>query len=155
MENIIGPLPEISASTNHNHNNQQTHTMKVQVKRIAKKGFSLVELLVVIAVIGIMAAIAIPQISNINKNSQIAKDKRNAQNIASVYTAALAAGAAVNQDTLATAITDLAGGINGTGQFSTTSFKTSVSATEAGYADDFLSLAGGVITYNPDATSSR
>ena len=57
-----------------------------------KAGFSLVELLVVIAVIGIIAAIAVPQISKINDSASQATAQRNAQNVASVYAAALAAG---------------------------------------------------------------
>ncbi|MEM7145499.1 MAG: prepilin-type N-terminal cleavage/methylation domain-containing protein [Verrucomicrobiota bacterium] len=57
-----------------------------------KAGFSLVELLVVIAVIGIIAAIAVPQISKINESASQATAQRNAQNLTSVYASALAAG---------------------------------------------------------------
>ena len=77
----------------HNPKTKPEPKMKVQFKKAAKKGFSLVELLVVIAVIGIMAAIAIPMISNINERAQDSKDKRNAQNVASVVAAARIAGA--------------------------------------------------------------
>ncbi|MEM8954741.1 MAG: prepilin-type N-terminal cleavage/methylation domain-containing protein [Verrucomicrobiota bacterium] len=65
----------------------------MKTKMLNKKaGFSLVELLVVIAVIGIIAAIAVPQISKINESASQATAQRNAQNIASVYASALAAG---------------------------------------------------------------
>ncbi|MFZ4763521.1 MAG: type II secretion system protein [Roseimicrobium sp.] len=57
-----------------------------------KKGFSLVEMLVVIAVIGVIAAIAIPNIADVDTASRIARDQRNAQNLASVYASARAAG---------------------------------------------------------------
>lgn len=75
---------------------------KVNLKSSLKAGFSLVEMLVVIAIIGIIAAIAIPNIGNINDSARQASAKRNAQSIASVVNAAIAAGADV------TAITDKA-----------------------------------------------
>lgn len=61
-------------------------------KMSAQGGFSLVELLVVIAVIAIIAAIAIPNIAGITSAATTAKEQRNAQNLASTYNAAIAAG---------------------------------------------------------------
>lgn len=126
--------------------------MKVQLKKVKAAGFSLVELLVVIAVIGIMAAIAIPMISNINANATSAKNQRNAQNIASVYGAATAAGAALSTSDKTAALTSLQGGIAGTGQFATTTFRVNVggapatATSEAGQAAALLNLADGVMT---------
>ena len=74
----------------HNTNN----TMKnIKLNTSRKAGFSLVEMLVVIAIIGIIAAIAIPNIGNLNESARDAAAKRNAQTVASVLNAAIAAGA--------------------------------------------------------------
>ncbi len=56
------------------------------------KAFSLVEMLSVIAVIGIISPIAIPGISNIRESAERASAQRNAQNLASVFVSAQAAG---------------------------------------------------------------
>lgn len=65
---------------------------KVKLNSSLKAGFSLVEMLVVIAIIGIIAAIAIPNIGNINDSATQATAQRNAQSVASVMNAAIAAG---------------------------------------------------------------
>lgn len=126
----------------------------MKIKKIVKKaikkalaGFSLVEMLVVIAVIGVITAIAVPAISSITSEAESAKVLRNAQNIASVYNAAVAAGASLNTTDPGTAITSLQGGVTGSGSFSNATFLVDITDEEATKAAATLALANGIMTY--------
>ena len=59
----------------------------------SKQAFSLVEVLVTIAVVAIVTVIAIPALSHVNETARDSSAKRNAQEIASISAAANAAGA--------------------------------------------------------------
>lgn len=52
--------------------------------REAKKGFTLIELIVVVAIIGILASIATPKFGDIQRDAKIGADIATAKNIASV-----------------------------------------------------------------------
>ncbi len=66
-------------------------------------------MLVVIAVIGIIAAIAVPNFGRINDSAKDATYRRNAQNIASVFASAQAAG--IDFSASSTAEADIIGAI--------------------------------------------
>ncbi len=124
--------------------------------KLVKKnaGFSLVEMLVVIAVIGIIAAIAVPNIGRINEAAAQSKDMRNAQNLASVAAAAQAAGHNFVSTDVATTVTAIVAGatISETGNpFNGTFFGVpNLSSDEMTGANSYLTLTNGMLTYNPE-----
>ena len=66
--------------------------MKIPSPPERPKGFSIIELLIVIAVIGVIAGISIRSISGMFDKGETIKNYRNAQSIVSAFNAARAAG---------------------------------------------------------------
>lgn len=96
------------------------------------RGFSLVELLTCIAVLGLIVAMAIPSLAGMVQGSVSAKSQRQAQTIAQTYTSACAAGAVfadANPETIVETLTQ-AGGVRGKGVFADMIFRVSMSAAE-------------------------
>jgi type IV pilus assembly protein PilA len=80
------------------------------LSRSLTRGFSLVEMLIVITIIALIAAIAIPNIGNTSSAAQASKNRRNAQTITSIFMSGAAAGVSWNTTTLDAAIADVVAG---------------------------------------------
>jgi prepilin-type N-terminal cleavage/methylation domain-containing protein len=126
--------------------------MKLElISRPAKSasGFSLVELLVCIGVLGVLAAISIVVLNPVRENARVNKDKRNAQAIAAVAGSAQAAGAVLNTASVNEVIAQLRSGVSGSGLFSSSEFKVApFTPEEISAISPYLQITGNAVVYN-------
>ncbi|MFT4548666.1 MAG: prepilin-type N-terminal cleavage/methylation domain-containing protein [Verrucomicrobiales bacterium] len=117
-----------------------------------KHGFSLVEMLVVIAILGIITAIAVPMVASATERAGEASHHRNAQILATMATNAMAAGNLTIPDagTVEEVVNLLIEGVSGTGVFDTTDFQVNIlKDAERLAALELLVWEGGTLQYVP------
>ena len=106
------------------------------------------ELLVVITVIGILAAIVLPTVFQDNKDTIDIRARRNAQTIATLAGMASVAGDTTisRSPTMEQAIRTLMNGVHGMGNLSTTDFSMSRLGTEEiQQASQYLEFSNGML----------
>jgi type IV pilus assembly protein PilA len=123
-------------------------TLQLKTQRRAK-GFSLVELLAVVAVIGILAAIIVPNLSSNNLAAEHAVARRNAQAISSLNAQAIAIGAPELRGVSdpVTIIDKLMAGVRGSGALSDLTVQLGqMSPSDITKARAFLVQRDGILT---------
>ena len=125
-------------------------TSPVRARFSRSRAFSLVEMLVVIAVIGIVSAIGIPLVHNALGRSDEAAAQRNAQIVAAMAGQALHAGntTLIDAPTKKAAVELLASGVSGTGNFSNIQFRFVLSPGEQERVSRFLRRVDGLLVVN-------
>jgi len=117
-------------------------------------GFSLAELLIVVAVIGVMAAIAVPNISSITSHAYYAKKERNAQTVAMVAASARAAGATNSWASIEAALEDVVTGIHVQVGNESLEFRVPLSDSDKSELVGMLRLDEGRVVYEPSGSSN-
>lgn len=109
---------------------------------------SLVELMVVISVIGIITAIALPNLDNLSTHAHYAKNERNAQTIASMIAAARGVGLTNTWADADEVIDDLVEGVAVPGPAGAMQFKISpLSESERLGVASYLEVTNGEVIY--------
>ena len=123
------------------------HTNNVRRKR----AFSLIEMLTVIAIIGIITGIAVVLISGIRGKSEEATAKRHAQIVAAMAGQALHAGDTqlLEAGSKEAALKLLSIGVTGEGTFEDVVFRLSLSEKEQADTLPYLELRNGLLVVAP------
>lgn len=108
--------------------------------------------MVVVSVIGIIAALAVPNIASITSQAYYAKDERNAQNVASIAMAAQSAGATNVWTSVDEVLDDLESSVKVPINEAAAPVEFRIgpfSDEERARLEEFLTVTDGVVSYNP------
>ena len=102
--------------------------MKLVTKQ--SRGFSLIEMLMAMAIVSMLAAVALVGFMNVNGAAERVKARNNAQAICHLYESAKSVGAVFTSTTKEGILEELIAGKNGRGRFADTVFTLSLADRE-------------------------
>lgn len=129
------------------------HKTPKLARRPLLTGFSLVEVLIAITIIGILGSIAINQLATDHKIYEAARNRRNAQEVASLCTMAYNAGVnfAVPNDPVQTTRNAVAGAAATNGSFAGQTFRLpGMQEEDILAASYYLDVQDSAVLYAPD-----
>ena len=125
------------------------HTMKTNAQAHRQSGFSLLEMVAIVTIIGALLLGAIPTISAITSQSKDTKGISNARHLADIANLAISAGSEplLTASSKEDVVNLLRTGVYGDGQFSATRFQVALGHDEAAAAMARLNFSNGVLTF--------
>ena len=125
--------------------------MKTNLADRRRAGVTLIELLTVIVIIGLITAIAVPNLGFITGEAEKVKNKHNAQSILLAYSTGAAAGVAWPDGDVATRVAAVVAGQKPPrGPFSTMMFQSALSAESIAEVYPFIGiLSSGDLFFDP------
>lgn len=116
-----------------------------------RSGFSLIELLTVVGVIGLVAAIVVPHMGKLTGAADLAKDRRNAQTILLAYSTGAAAGVVWPEGDVATQVAAVVAGRKPSGGvFAERMFRAELMADQVSNTYPFIGVrTNGELFFDP------
>ena len=125
--------------------------MRIHARHQPIRGSSLIDLLFAMAIISVLAAVAIFNVSSSIGSSTVVKSRRNAQSICQLYQSARSVGATFTSTTKEGILEELIAGKQGSGAFATSVFQLELGGAEKAAALAFCSFdrAADMMCFRP------